>query len=71
MFNIKQIFNKTYEYLIIIITLILILIIVIANVFIVGPSEEAIVLRLGKLNRTLDSGIHLKIPLIEENLLYL
>ncbi|APJ08900.1 FtsH protease activity modulator HflK [Borreliella afzelii] len=66
MFNIKQIFNKTYEYLIIIITLILILIIVIANVFIVGPSEEAIVLRLGKLNRTLDSGIHLKIPLIEE-----
>nr|WP_267508024.1 FtsH protease activity modulator HflK [Borreliella afzelii] len=66
MFNIKQIFNKTYEYLIIIITLILILIIVIANVFIVGPSEEAIVLRLGKLNRTLDSGMHLKIPLIEE-----
>ncbi|AFU74479.1 lambda CII stability-governing protein [Borreliella afzelii HLJ01] len=66
MFNIKQIFNKTYEYLIIIITLILILIIVIANVFIVGPSEEAIVLRLGKLSRTLDSGIHLKIPLIEE-----
>ncbi len=49
-----------------VITLILILIIVIANVFIVGPSEEAIVLRLGKLNRTLDSGIHLKIPLIEE-----
>ncbi len=53
MFNIKQIFNKTYEYLIIIITLILILIIVIANVFIVGPSEEAIVLRLGKLTRRL------------------
>ncbi|EEF83142.1 FtsH protease activity modulator HflK [Borreliella burgdorferi] len=66
MFNIKQIFNKTYEYLIIIITLILISIIVIANIFIVGPSEEAIVLRLGKLNRTLDSGIHVKIPLIEE-----
>ncbi|WKC78693.1 FtsH protease activity modulator HflK [Borreliella turdi] len=66
MFNIKQIFNKTYEYLIIIITLILILIIIIANIFIVGPSEEAIVLRLGKLNRTLDSGIHVKIPLIEE-----
>ncbi|WNY63854.1 FtsH protease activity modulator HflK [Borreliella americana] len=66
MFDIKQIFNKTYEYLIIIITLILISIIVIANIFIVGPSEEAIVLRLGKLNRTLDSGIHVKIPLIEE-----
>ncbi|AIJ29572.1 FtsH protease activity modulator HflK [Borreliella valaisiana] len=66
MFNIKQIFNKTYEYLIIIITLILISIIIIANIFIVGPSEEAIVLRLGKLNRTLDSGIHVKIPLIEE-----
>ncbi|WKC77776.1 FtsH protease activity modulator HflK [Borreliella turdi] len=66
MFNIRQIFNKTYEYLIIIITLILILIIIIANIFIVGPSEEAIVLRLGKLNRTLDSGIHVKIPLIEE-----
>ncbi|MBB6043042.1 FtsH protease activity modulator HflK [Borreliella yangtzensis] len=66
MFDIKQIFNKTYEYLIIIITLILISIIIIANIFIVGPSEEAIVLRLGKLNRTLDSGIHVKIPLIEE-----
>ncbi|WNY60035.1 FtsH protease activity modulator HflK, partial [Borreliella bissettiae] len=66
MFDIKKIFNKTYEYLIIIITLILISIIVIANIFIVGPSEEAIVLRLGKLNRTLDSGIHVKIPLIEE-----
>ncbi|SCW34507.1 FtsH protease activity modulator HflK [Borreliella japonica] len=66
MFDIKQIFNKTYEYLIIIITLILISIIIIANIFIVGPSEEAIVLRLGKLNRTLDSGIHMKIPLIEE-----
>ncbi|WKC79614.1 FtsH protease activity modulator HflK [Borreliella tanukii] len=66
MFEIKQIFNKTYEYLIIIITLILISIILIANIFIVGPSEEAIVLRLGKLNRTLDSGIHVKIPLIEE-----
>lgn len=66
MFNIKQIFNKTYEYLVIIITLVLILIIIIANIFIVGPSEEAIVLRLGKLNRTLDSGIHVKIPLIEE-----
>ncbi|WNY65676.1 FtsH protease activity modulator HflK [Borreliella andersonii] len=66
MFDIKQIFNKTYEYLIIIITLILISIIVISNIFIVGPSEEAIVLRLGKLNRTLDSGIHVKIPLIEE-----
>ncbi|WNY66580.1 FtsH protease activity modulator HflK [Borreliella lusitaniae] len=66
MFNVKQIFNKTYEYLIIIITLILISIIIIANIFIVGPSEEAIVLRLGKLNRTLDSGIHVKIPLIEE-----
>lgn len=66
MFDIKQIFNKTYEYLIIIITLILISIIVIANIFIVGPSEEAIILRLGKLNRTLDSGIHVKIPLIEE-----
>ncbi|EEF84819.1 FtsH protease activity modulator HflK [Borreliella spielmanii] len=66
MFKIKQIFNKIYEYLIIIITLILILIIIIANIFIVGPSEEAIVLRLGKLNRTLDSGIHVKIPLIEE-----
>ncbi|WP_215537002.1 FtsH protease activity modulator HflK [Borreliella bavariensis] len=66
MFDIKQIFNKTYEYLVIIITLILILIIIIANIFIVGPSEEAIVLRLGKLNRTLDSGIHVKIPLIEE-----
>nr|WP_307877972.1 FtsH protease activity modulator HflK [Borreliella garinii] len=46
--------------------LVLILIIIIANIFIVGPSEEAIVLRLGKLNRTLDSGIHVKIPLIEE-----
>ncbi|WP_187981821.1 FtsH protease activity modulator HflK [Borreliella bavariensis] len=66
MFDIKQIFNKTYEYLVIIITLLLILIIIIANIFIVGPSEEAIVLRLGKLNRTLDSGIHVKIPLIEE-----
>ncbi|AFT83535.1 MULTISPECIES: FtsH protease activity modulator HflK [Borreliella] len=66
MFDIKQIFNKTYEYLVIIITLVLILIIIIANIFIVGPSEEAIVLRLGKLNRTLDSGIHVKIPLIEE-----
>ncbi|QFI14343.1 FtsH protease activity modulator HflK [Borrelia sp. CA_690] len=66
MFDVKQIFNKTYEYLIIIITLILISIILIANIFIVGPSEEAIVLRLGKLNRTLDSGIHVKIPLIEE-----
>ncbi|AJA90034.1 membrane protease HflK [Borreliella chilensis] len=66
MFDIKQIFNKTYEYLIIIITLILVSIIIIANIFIVGPSEEAIVLRLGKLNRTLDSGIHVKIPLIEE-----
>ncbi|MGF7101614.1 FtsH protease activity modulator HflK [Borreliella kurtenbachii] len=66
MFDIKKIFNKTYEYLIIIITLILISIIVISNIFIVGPSEEAIVLRLGKLNRTLDSGIHVKIPLIEE-----
>ncbi|APS98421.1 HflK protein [Borreliella mayonii] len=66
MFDIKKFFNKTYEYLIIIITLILISIIVIANIFIVGPSEEAIVLRLGKLNRTLDSGIHVKIPLIEE-----
>ncbi|WNZ72415.1 FtsH protease activity modulator HflK [Borreliella garinii] len=66
MFDIKQIFNKTYEYLVIIITLALILIIIIANIFIVGPSEEAIVLRLGKLNRTLDSGIHVKIPLIEE-----
>ncbi|WPM06096.1 FtsH protease activity modulator HflK [Borreliella sinica] len=66
MFDIKQIFNKTYEYLIIIITLILISIIIIANIFIVGPSEEAIVLRLGKLNRTLGSGIHMKIPLIEE-----
>ncbi|WP_215538416.1 FtsH protease activity modulator HflK [Borreliella bavariensis] len=66
MFDIKQIFNKTYEYLVIIITLVLILIIIIANIFIVGPSEEAIILRLGKLNRTLDSGIHVKIPLIEE-----
>ncbi|WP_215537865.1 FtsH protease activity modulator HflK [Borreliella bavariensis] len=66
MFDIKQIFNKTYEYLVIIITLVLLLIIIIANIFIVGPSEEAIVLRLGKLNRTLDSGIHVKIPLIEE-----
>nr|WP_267510745.1 FtsH protease activity modulator HflK [Borreliella garinii] len=66
MFDIKQILNKTYEYLVIIITLVLILIIIIANIFIVGPSEEAIVLRLGKLNRTLDSGIHVKIPLIEE-----
>ncbi|AHH03167.1 Protease activity modulator HflK [Borrelia nietonii YOR] len=64
--NILKFFNKTYEYMIILIILVIILIITIANIFVVGPSEEAIVLRLGKLNRILEPGIHIKIPLIEE-----
>ncbi|AHH10360.1 FtsH protease activity modulator HflK [Borrelia coriaceae] len=67
--NILKAFNKTYEYMIILIVLVIILLITIANVFVVGPSDEAIVLRLGKLNRTLESGIHIKIPLIEEKLI--
>ncbi|UGQ15899.1 FtsH protease activity modulator HflK [Borrelia sp. RT5S] len=66
MLNIPKFFNKTYEYTIVLIILIIIAVIVISNVFVVGPSEEAIVLRLGRLNRTLESGIHIKIPLIEE-----
>ncbi|AYE36091.1 FtsH protease activity modulator HflK [Borrelia turcica IST7] len=66
MLNIPKFFNKTYEYTIILIVLVIIAIIIISNVFVVGPSEEAIVLRLGRLNRTLESGIHIKIPLIEE-----
>ncbi|QMU99005.1 FtsH protease activity modulator HflK [Borrelia sp. A-FGy1] len=66
MLNIPKFFNKTYEYTIIIIVFAIISIIIISNVFVVGPSEEAIVLRLGRLNRTLESGIHIKIPLIEE-----
>ncbi|AHH08164.1 FtsH protease activity modulator HflK [Borrelia anserina] len=67
--NILKFFNKTYEYITILIVLITILIITIANVFVVGPSDEAIVLRLGKLNRILEPGIHIKIPLIEEKLI--
>ena len=66
MLNIPKFFNKTYEYTIVLLILIIIAVIVISNVFVVGPSEEAIVLRLGRLNRTLESGIHIKIPLIEE-----
>ncbi|AWG42594.1 FtsH protease activity modulator HflK [Candidatus Borreliella tachyglossi] len=66
MVNILKFFNKTYEYAIILIVLVIVTIIIISNVFIVGPSDEALVLRLGKLNRTLESGIHIKIPLIEE-----
>ncbi|UER67398.1 FtsH protease activity modulator HflK [Borrelia sp. BU AG58] len=66
MLNIPKFFNKTYEYTIMLIILAIIAIIIISNVFVVGPSEEAIVLRLGRLNRTLESGIHIKIPLIEE-----
>ncbi|WP_024655593.1 FtsH protease activity modulator HflK [Borrelia hispanica] len=67
--NILNFFNKTYEYTIILIILVIILIITIANVFIVGPSDEAVILRLGKLNRILEPGIHIKIPLIEEKLI--
>ncbi|BCR21638.1 FtsH protease activity modulator HflK [Borrelia sp. HM] len=67
--NIIRFLNKTYDYMIILIILAIILIITISNVFIVGPSDEAIVLRLGKLNRTLESGIHIKIPLIEEKVI--
>ena len=55
MLNIPKYFNKTYEYTIILIVLVIIAIIIISNVFVVGPSEEAIVLRLGRLNRTLES----------------
>ncbi|WKC57778.1 FtsH protease activity modulator HflK [Borrelia sp. P9F1] len=66
MLNIPKFFNKTYEYTVALIILIIIAVIIISNVFLVGPSEEAIVLRLGRLNRTLESGIHIKIPLIEE-----
>ncbi|WP_040236009.1 FtsH protease activity modulator HflK [Borrelia crocidurae] len=61
--------NRTYEYTIILIVLVIILIITISNVFIVGPSDEAVILRLGKLNRILEPGIHIKIPLIEEKLI--
>ncbi|AFI30983.1 FtsH protease activity modulator HflK [Borrelia crocidurae] len=67
--NILNFFNKTYEYTIILIVLVIILIITISNVFIVGPSDEAVILRLGKLNRILEPGIHIKIPLIEEKLI--
>ena len=67
--DIIKFLNKTYDYMIILIILAIILIITISNVFIVGPSDEAIVLRLGKLNRTLESGIHIKIPLIEEKVI--
>ncbi|ETZ18255.1 Protease activity modulator HflK [Borrelia duttonii CR2A] len=67
--NILNFFNKTYEYTIILIVLVIILIITISNVFIVGPSDEAVILRLGKLNRILEPGMHIKIPLIEEKLI--
>ncbi|AAX17539.1 MULTISPECIES: FtsH protease activity modulator HflK [Borrelia] len=67
--DILKFFNKTYEYMIILIVLVIILLITIANIFVVGPSDEAIVLRLGKLNRILEPGIHIKIPLIEEKLI--
>ena len=32
----------------------------------VNPGEKAIVLRLGKINRTIDQGVHGKIPLLEQ-----
>ncbi|UPA17717.1 FtsH protease activity modulator HflK [Borrelia sp. MN22-0132] len=67
--DILKFFNKTYEYMIILIVLVIALLITIANIFVVGPSDEAIVLRLGKLNRILEPGIHIKIPLIEEKLI--
>ncbi|AHE62538.1 FtsH protease activity modulator HflK [Borrelia parkeri] len=67
--DILKFFNKTYEYMIILIILVITLLITIANIFVVGPSDEAIVLRLGKLNRILEPGIHIKIPLIEEKLI--
>ncbi|AGT27198.1 FtsH protease activity modulator HflK [Borrelia miyamotoi] len=67
--NITKFLNKTYDYMITLIVLVIILIIAISNIFIVGPSEEAIVLRLGKLNRTLESGIYIKIPLIEDKVI--
>ncbi|ASQ29011.1 FtsH protease activity modulator HflK [Borrelia miyamotoi] len=67
--NIIKFLNKTYDYMITLIVLVIILIIAISNIFIVGPSEEAIVLRLGKLNRTLESGIYIKIPLIEDKVI--
>ncbi|BDU63119.1 protein HflK [Candidatus Borrelia fainii] len=67
--DILKFFNKTYEYMIILIVLVITLLITIANIFVVGPSDEAIVLRLGKLNRILEPGIHIKIPLIEEKLI--
>ncbi|WP_024654061.1 FtsH protease activity modulator HflK [Borrelia persica] len=67
--NILKFFNTTYEYTIILIILVIISIITISNVFVVGPSDEAVILRLGKLNRILEPGIHIKIPLIEEKLI--
>ncbi|BCR20811.1 FtsH protease activity modulator HflK [Borrelia miyamotoi] len=67
--NITKFLNKTYDYMITLIILVIILIIAISNIFIVGPSDEAIVLRLGKLNRTLESGIYIKIPLIEDKVI--
>ncbi|QFP42110.1 FtsH protease activity modulator HflK [Borrelia miyamotoi] len=67
--NITKFLNKTYDYMITLIVLVIILIIAISNIFIVGPSDEAIVLRLGKLNRTLESGIYIKIPLIEDKVI--
>ena len=31
----------------------------------VSPSDRGVVVRLGSINRVLDSGLHLKVPLIE------
>lgn len=54
--------NKLKKFFPIIIVLVIVIFIVFSGLFIVDQTEEGVVLRFGKYNRTLGPGLHFKIP---------
>jgi len=47
------------------VAIVLLVIIILSSFTIVGPQERVIIVRLGSINRVLESGLHFKLPFIE------